>query len=122
MFFMLKFLLYFTISFLIMNIPIGDKHIFHYMESFTKSYTKPLYGAVKGRVKEAVQTGNHYSKKVFETMPSKVEDQVSTHYSSAAKKEKKAQPAPVAVPSEKELDSYTQEEKSALIRVLKGAH
>jgi len=114
MFFIIKFLCYFTLSFLILSTPIADKNIFYYLQKTTSSYTTPIYNNISQKIGRVLKSGSTYTQKAFQAVPEIKKDQVSSQYSSPLKES--------PLPTHQELEKYTNEEKSALIKVLKKAH
>ncbi len=105
--FILKFLFYFTVSFLILNFPIGEKKVFNHIENISDPYAKKVYNAIYKQTKEVFKEGAKASKQAFNNTSIK-EDIVKTQKSSQQAKKK------VNLPK----DSYTPEEESALLKIL----
>ncbi|PIK14534.1 MAG: hypothetical protein CES88_09320 [Halobacteriovorax sp. JY17] len=115
MFFMFKFCLYFSISFIILSFPLANKPIFEYMNQFTKPYTANIYKAVKSNFNSGIEQGSQMGKDLFSNTSAK-SDQVKTKYSSVKKSMKQ-----IDDEIEKNHDSFTVEEKELLKKVLKKA-
>ncbi|GEM_PF-651118 len=115
MFFMFKFFLYFSISFVILSFPLADKPIFEHMNQFTQPYTSNIYKAVKSNFNNGVEHGSKIGKDLFSNTSAK-SDQVKTKYSSVKKSMKQ-----IEADIEKNHDNFTVEEKELLRNVLKKA-
>ena len=115
MFFMFKFFLYFSISFVILSFPLADKPIFEHMNYFTKPYTANIYKAVKSNFNSGVEKGSKMGKDLFSNTSAK-SDQVKTKYSSIKRSMKQ-----IDDDIEKHHDNFTVEEKELLKKVLKKA-
>ena len=44
---MIRFLFYFSISFLVLSIPINKKQLFYYLDQLTTSYTRPAFNKAR---------------------------------------------------------------------------
>ena len=108
MFFMFKFGLYFSISFVILSFPIGEKTVFEHVNKIAHPYTGNIYKSVKTSVKKGIDEGA----KVFSNSTPDI-DQVKTKFSSMKKKVKKIEAA-----IESNHQSFTIEEKELLKKVL----
>lgn len=115
MFFMFKFFLYFSISFIILSFPLADKPIFEHMNHFAKPYTANIYKAVKVNINSGVEKGSKLGKDLFSNTSAQ-SDQVKTKYSSVKKSMKQ-----IESEIENHHDSFTVEEKELLKKVLKKA-
>ncbi|ATH06555.1 hypothetical protein BIY24_00930 [Halobacteriovorax marinus] len=115
MFFVFKFFLYFSISFIILSFPLSDKTVFEHMNKFTKPYTANIYKSVKSNFNSGIKQGTHYGKELFSNTSSK-SDQVKTKYSSVKKSMKQ-----IENEIESHHDNFTVEEKELLKKVLKKA-
>jgi hypothetical protein len=107
---MIKFCLSFCLSFLLLSIPINNKPVFFYVARWSKPITDSVFKNSKVAFWESVKD----SKKVFyNTLPNasnSKEDKVKVQSSSRARAHEKVQV----------LDSYTEEEKNMLNRILKS--
>lgn len=65
MFTIFKFLIAFTISFLILSIPIGNKHLFGIIHSVASPYTKPLYDTTLDLSKEGFYRSFNFAQSLF---------------------------------------------------------
>jgi len=115
MFFIFKFFLYFSISFIILSFPLGEKPLFEHVNKFAKPYTTNIYKSVKSNVTSGLNKGSQIGHDLFLNTTPKT-DKVKTKYSALKKSNKKI---------EEEIDfhheTYTIEEKELLKKVLKKA-
>lgn len=115
MFFIFKFCLYFSISFIILSFPLGEKPLFEHVNKFAKPYTTNIYKSVKSNVSTGITKGSQLGHDLFLNTSPKI-DKVKTKNSSVKKSEKKI---------EEEINShhetYTVEERELLKKVLKKA-
>lgn len=99
--FVIKFLLYFSLSFFILNIPISGNPLFYSLENVAKPVTDKLFTFMKKQSKESIDK----TKKLFtNTVPPK-KDVVKVKRSS----------------TKKPMGKYTSEEKEFLQNILKKA-
>lgn len=108
MFFILRFVVYFTISFAILSIPIGNnRQLFNLLSSLVSPYATDAVESTK----QKISTTTHYSKKLYSNSePNAKVDQVKTKMAGIKKAVKEA----VELPE----DTYTEEEQERLRRVL----
>ena len=103
--FIIKFFLYFSLSFFILAIPIGGNPLFYSLEETARPITGKLFTYVKKKSKEGLETGTEVTKKFFSnTVPPK-KDSVRVKESG----------------TKKPLGKYTAEEKEFLQTILKKA-
>jgi hypothetical protein len=112
MFFIFKFALYFSISFVILSFPIGEKTVFEHVNKVAHPYTNDIYKSVKTNVNTGIEKGTKIGKDLFSNT-SPTTDQIKTKYSSMKKKAKKIEAA-----IEKNHEAFTVEEKELLMKVL----
>ncbi|OUR93117.1 hypothetical protein A9Q84_21685 [Halobacteriovorax marinus] len=115
MFFIFKFCLYFSISFIILSFPLGEKPLFEHVNKFTKPYTENIYKSVKTNVNSGINKGSQLGQELFSNTSPNI-DKVKTKYSSLKKSTRDI---------EEEIEShhgnFTIEEKELLKKVLKKA-
>ena len=105
MIFLIKFAVYFTISFLILNFPVADKKIFNHIEVLTDPVANKFYKKIGSRSKDILDEGKKVTKKMFNNTSKK--DVIRTGQSSSFKKSN-------SLPK----DDYTPEERDALLKIL----
>lgn len=108
MIFIIKFSIYFSISFLILSIPVGtDQKVFNYIDQLARPYTGKIFDSTKKVITENYSDVTKVSKKLFNnTAPSS--DALESNLS-AIKKEINDLPS----------EDYTQEERDAVLKILK---
>lgn len=111
MFFILRFSLYFTFSFLILSLPIQDGPLFNKIYDITSPVTQSIVSYVKNKVGHTTSELQEVGQRAFSNTSDipKTIDKVSSELSSNVKEE-----------IEKH-DSYTVEEKESLLQVLKDS-
>lgn len=111
MFFILKFGLYFTLSFFILSLPIQDGPLFDKIYDVTSPVTRNIVTYIKNKVGRTTTELQEVGQKAFSNTSNipTTEDQVSSELSSNVKEE-----------IEKH-DSYTVEERESLLRVLQDS-
>lgn len=111
MFFILKFSLYFTLSFFILSLPIQDGPLFDKIYNITSPVTQDIVSYVKKKIGRTTTDLQEVGQKAFSNTKDipKAQDQVSSELSSNVKKE-----------IEKH-DSYTVEERESLLKVLQDS-
>ncbi len=105
MIFLLKFSIYFTVSFFILNFPIGNKKVFNHIEVYTDPVSNKIYEKIGSSSNEIISEGKKATKKLFNNTSKK--DVVRTGHSSRFKKSN-------SLPK----DEYTPEEREALLKIL----
>lgn len=105
MFFLIKFCIYFTISFFILSVPLSNKTIFGHLHSLSNPYTSKVFNVVSHTSKEVAKDTTTWTKKLFTNSKPRF-DNVSTKQASTVKEEILHQ-------------SYTAEEKELLLKILK---
>ena len=107
--FVIKFILYFSLSFFILNIPIGGNPLFYSLEEVARPITDNLFTFMKESSKESIKKGTEATKKLFtNTIPPKASTKKDVV------KEKRSS-------TKKPLGKYTEEEKEFLQNILKKA-
>lgn len=107
MFFLIKCVFYFSVSFMLMTIPMGKRTLFDHLHSATAPYSKAVYS----KIIHLSQRGLEFSSKLFSNSdPSRVDKVNITQ--SAIKKE-----SPAQIP----LDEYTHREKELLDKILSNS-
>lgn len=112
MFFMFKFALYFSISFVILSFPIGEKTVFEHVNKVAHPYTQNIYKSVKNGVNSGISKGSEIGKDLFANT-SPTTDEIKTKYSSMKKNAKKIEEA-----IDSHHQAFTVEEKELLMKVL----
>lgn len=112
MFFLIKFTLSFSLSFLILSIPIKNQTLFEQIHSATKPYTQDLISALKKNAIKTTEDITEVGKKAFHNTSAEhlSTDKVIESKSSQLRREIIEQ-----------HQDYTVEEKESLLRVLEKA-
>lgn len=121
MFSMIRFAIYFTISFGILCIPFGkDQRIFDALYAWSSPYAKSAVNATK----QKLVTTTHYSKKLFSNSSPSTNDEVSITRSALLRDEDNGtdvgielEEKPVAI---EENQTYTDEEKKEILKALRN--
>ena len=121
MFFILKFSIYFAISFLILSFPVTKKTLFSLIHSQTNKYTNKIFQNLSNKTEESLKTGKYYSKKIFSNSEPTIQDKVFSKFSSTQKDHYMDQEVE-EVYKELEGEKFTNEEKQTLDRILKETH
>ncbi|MDC1173752.1 hypothetical protein OAT67_00020 [Bacteriovoracaceae bacterium] len=113
--FIIKFFIYFTLSFIILSFPVGNKPIFSHLNKVAKPYTTELFADLSEKAKDNLQAGKEIGQKMFSTNIKK-QDHIKTQYSSTQKAESKK----IKRELKKEIhkDTYTPEEKELLQKII----
>lgn len=109
MFFLIRFSIYFTISFIILSIPINNSSLFEQIHQTTGPFTDDFVSMITNRVERTKDDLKEVGKKAFSNTSPKHQDSVQSRLSSSTKDEI----------LEKAQDDYTVEERESLLRVLK---
>jgi len=109
--FVLKFIFYFTLSFIILCVPVSQKNVFFYLDKAAAPYTKEIFSIIK---KKAIE-GKKIGKKFFNNSTPKVSDSVNSSYSSTQKEHD------LGHHHGHHEEPYTVEEKQMLLNILKKA-
>ena len=107
---LLKFSFYFVLSYMILCIPLKERQVFDHLYQLTSPYTESLFSIIKVKGKEGLEE----SKKIFSNTKPSHGDKVKSRLSSIQKKSLRKE---IESPSE----SYTNEEKELLKKILKEA-
>lgn len=108
----IKFLFYFSLSFLILSFPLKeDKHVFDYLEQVARPVTSKIYFFIDKKTKEGIKE----SKKFFTNSEPVIKDKIKSTFSSAIKKDKK-------VEQKTDDENYTDEEKEAIKKILSNEY
>lgn len=113
MFTMIKFCFTFCFCFLLLSLPVKQKPLFYYLDTWAKPFTDRVFKHSKIVFWESVEDGKNFGKKIFNnSVPQASEtkensDQINIK-SSATRKESNHH------------DNYTQEEKEMLLKILKS--
>lgn len=111
---MIKFILYFTISFIILSIPVSeDKALFDIANQLAKPYTTKLFIKIKTSISENISDAKELPSRFFDNTSEKdanVIDRVIEKKSALNKKKI----------FESSNDNYTREEKEAILQILRN--
>lgn len=120
---MIKFSIYFVISFVILSIPISeDRALFDLANQFAKPYTAQLFKSIKEKFSESTKEASEATKKVFNnTSPDELNekfDKVKSKSSSVTKKVIQEIKADKHINFDHE--DYTKEEREAILNIIKN--
>ena len=100
--FIIKFLIYFSISFLVLSIPVKEKQLFYYLSEMTTSYTHPGFKKVESLVKEQLSKKKIMGLQIIDSAPKN------------PMKKLRANPAPpTLIPNKKEVGPSLQLDKKS---------
>ena len=112
MFGMIKFCLTFCLCFLLLTIPLRQKPLFYYLDSWAKPFTNRIFKHSRIVFWESVEDGKKFGKQIFNnSLPQ------SSEYKAKSDKVKMKSSA---TQKQEHLDSYTDEEKEMLLQILKN--
>ncbi len=111
--FILKFFFYFTISFIILCVPVSQKNIFYYLDKAAAPYTEEIFSVIRSKAIEGKKIGENF----FNNSTPKVSDSVNSSYSSTKKKNNLEE----QLEHDHSEEPYTVEEKQMLLDILKKA-
>ena len=66
---MIKFLVYFTISFLLLSIPIKQKQLFYHLDQWITPYAQPVLNKTKSFVEKQLYEWQIFGLKIWDTSP-----------------------------------------------------
>lgn len=112
MFFILKFMISFVVSFLILSIPMGKVTIFEGLSKVTSPYTQKVFSLISKNSKEIVGVTKEASGKFFDNTKPALVDQVMEQSSSVSRGLGEAL-------EEDLVEDYTSEERALLEKILK---
>ena len=118
MFFVVKFIIYFSISFVILSFPLPKGTLFSMLHSQTNGYTESLFSSIATRARDGVKQGKYYTKKIFSNSEPTIQDRVFSQFSSTKKKVYLDQEID-KVEADLEGEKFTNEEKEILNKILK---
>jgi hypothetical protein len=121
MFFIIKFIIYFSISFVILSIPLPKGTLFSMLHSQTNEYTESIFSTLSGKAKEGIKEGSYYTKKIFSNSEPTLQDKVFSKFSSTKKKNYLDQEVS-KVEHELDGEKFTNEEREILNKILKETH
>ncbi|MBT7608580.1 MAG: hypothetical protein HN576_02415 [Bacteriovoracaceae bacterium] len=121
MLFILKFIIYFSISFIILSIPLPKGTLFSMLHSQTNEYTSLLFISMSGQTKKVLKSGSYYTKKIFSNSEPTLQDKVFSKFSSTKKKIYLDQEVS-KVDADLDGEKFTNEEKEILNKILKETH
>lgn len=116
---LIKFPVYFAISFLILSIPINRKSLFYYVDEFTSQFTHPINVQIGKNLSKGNQLLKEISKKLFSTnIPSNL-DSIQSNMS--GRQRVKTENLVIETDETVEHEEiYTKEDKSLLKEVLRN--
>ena len=106
--YIIKFLLYFSISYILLSIPIKDRPLFLHINKFTAPYTSKLFAYTADGVQKGIKSG----KKFFSNSSPDLNDFIKSSKSAIKKEGQKS----LELLDEKDLplESYTAEEEELI--------
>lgn len=108
--FIIKFFIYFALSFTILSLPIGNKNLFHYIDHLAAPYTKIIFKKIRYEFNDITGPGKDLKDKIF----SKIEQHSDVLVDNIPIIKAKS-----LIPNESEqLGKYTDEEKAILKKIL----
>jgi len=113
--FLLKFLFYFSISFILLCIPIKHATVFDYLHEFVAPVTQPLFESVRDKTEAGFEESKRIGLKLFSNARPKKQDSVRLKKSSI-KKESTNNNHSI------HENEYTVEEEDLLKKVLENAY
>ncbi|MCO4792988.1 MAG: hypothetical protein KC493_04710 [Bacteriovoracaceae bacterium] len=117
---MIKFTVYFSISFIIMCIPVNNKTLFNLIHKHAKPYTTQIFSKVEYEAGEQIKKGSKFTKKFFSNSNPPHQDQVISKFSSTRKETFKNVEELIKNDGE-DSEEYSREEKELLNKILKEA-
>jgi hypothetical protein len=113
--FIIKFALYFGLSFLILSFPVRNRTVFYYMNDMTRPYTQEIFSDVKIKTDDGIKSTIAFGKKLFNNSRPNI-DRVKTRNSAIKKKTHRK-----IERTEAPHGDYTEEERELLKKVLNQA-
>jgi hypothetical protein len=114
MFFIVKFIIYFSVSFVILSFPLPKGTLFNMLHSQTNQYTESLFNSISLQAKNGVKKGTSYTKKIFSNSNPTIQDKVFSQFSSTKKQNYLEK-----VETDLDGEKFTNEEKEILNKILK---
>ena len=111
---MVKFILYFTLSYSVLCVPISHRPLFTHLHALTSPYTQQAMVYLK----DASKKGWEQTKKLFSNSTPQVSDSVRTTFSGTRKVISREELNVTVDEDGRPQDSYTQEERDLLNKVL----
>lgn len=120
MFTMLRFLISFTISFLILSIPIGNHHLFGVIHTVTSPYTESIYESTVDLTQLGIQKTSNMAQRVFNNSSPSVDSHHDKVQSTSAAINKAGHQMKQEVESiiKSQKETITAEEEEKLRKVL----
>ncbi len=106
---LIKFTIYFTISFLILSFPIGNRTIFYHLGHYTRPFTELLYANIRKTLKEKLTIGQQAAKEIHKKAIQNIPNAV-TESEEVLKELRKI--------NIEDLEEISEEEREALKRIL----
>ena len=113
---LIKFPLYFGLSFFILSIPINHKSVFYYLDEITSEYVRPIQVQISGNIKDGIKLLKTASKKVFTTRLPKNKDLIRSKMS-AQKHRTFDSSLSVETIDDEGLETYSQDEVEELRKI-----
>lgn len=110
MFSLIKFCLTFCFSFLLLSLPLNDKPLFFYLDDWARPFTSKVFKHTQIVFLESVEDGKSFGTKIFNnSLPKSTPEHKDTIQTKSSALEKDIL-----------SDSYTDEEKNMLSKILNG--
>ncbi len=119
MIFMIKFTVYFSISFVILCIPIQNKTLFNIIHQHARPYTTQIFSEVEKAASTQIQKSSKFTKKFFSNSDPEQQDKVMAKFSST--KKPPVENVEELMKDEDHEEGYTVEERELLNKILKEA-
>jgi hypothetical protein len=124
MFFILKFVISFTISFVILSFPISnDRPLFYYVHKISSPYTQQIFGEMKHYVEQSGRQTLLFAKQLFANADPGVAGRVrASAVAHGERDESLDHPTNISIQGQGEVEEYTPEEKELLKKILMQGH
>jgi len=119
MIFMIKFTVYFSISFVILCIPIQNRTLFNIIHKHAKPYTTQIFSEAEKAASNQIDKGSKFTKKFFSNSNPDHQDKVMAKFSST--KKPLVENIDELMKDEEHDEGYTAEEREMLNKILKEA-
>ena len=115
MFRLLRFTIYFSLSYLILNIPIGHIKLFDFLGKHTDPYIERGWSQLNEIKDNQIKKGKNVGKKIFSNTLPKNQDEVKSQLSSNQGKKKEKIKKQI---DKEHIDNYTVEERELLKKII----
>ena len=127
MFFLIKFFLYFSVSYLILCFPIKNSTLFSYTYRHSSPLTKKVYEKIIDKSEKLFKSGIKFSKDLFNNSLPKHLDEINSSLSSikkdkATKIEHSLKKESLHENYQDKHETYTEEDAKLLRDLFKGSH